>query len=55
VRNNQHVPAFRYHLGLALYEKGDKVAARRELQTALADHPSRQDEQRINELLKKLG
>jgi tetratricopeptide (TPR) repeat protein len=55
VRNNQHVPSFRYHLGLALYAKGDKVAARKELQTALADHPSRQDEQRINELLKKLG
>jgi tetratricopeptide (TPR) repeat protein len=55
VRRNQHVPAFRYHLALALYEKGDKAAARKELRTALTDHPSRQDEQRINELLKKLG
>jgi len=55
VRKTPHNPAFRYHLGLALYEKGDKVAARRELQTALADHPTRQDEQRIKELLKTLG
>jgi tetratricopeptide (TPR) repeat protein len=55
VRKNPHFPAFRYHLGMALYEKGDKAAARRELQTALADHPSRQDEERIKELLKKLG
>jgi Flp pilus assembly protein TadD len=55
VKKNPHFPAFRYHLGLALYEKGDKTAARRELQTALADHPGKQDEQRIKELLKKLG
>jgi tetratricopeptide (TPR) repeat protein len=55
VRKNPHFAIYRYHLGLALYENGDKAAARRELQTALADHPSRQDAQRINELLKKLG
>jgi len=55
VRKNPHFAAFRYHLGLALYANGDKARARLELKTALADHPSRQDEQRINELLKKLG
>jgi tetratricopeptide (TPR) repeat protein len=55
VRKNPHFAAFHYHLGLALYAKGEKAAARLELNTALANHPSRQDEQRINELLKKLG
>lgn len=54
VRKNPHVPAFRYHLGLALYFKGDKSAARRELQAALADQPTREDEQRIKDLIKKL-
>lgn len=55
VRRYPRYPVFRYHLGLTLYEKGDKAGARRELQTALNDHPARQDEQRIKELLKKLG
>jgi tetratricopeptide (TPR) repeat protein len=55
VRQNPHFPAFRYHLGLALYENGDKTGARKELRAALADHPSKQDEQRIKELLGKLG
>jgi tetratricopeptide (TPR) repeat protein len=46
---------FRYHLGLALYQKGDRTAARKELQAALSDHPSPQDQQRIRELLQKLS
>lgn len=46
---------FRYHLGLALYQKGDKYAARKELQAALSDHPSQQDQQRIRELLQKIS
>ncbi len=45
VRKNPHFAAFHYHLGLALYAKGNKDAARSELHTALGDHPSRQDEQ----------
>ncbi len=49
------VAPFRYHLGLALYEKGDKAAAMKELQAALASHPSREDESRIKELMNKIG
>lgn len=55
VNRHPRFAPFRYHLALALYENGDKAGARRELQTALADHPTKQDEQRIKELLKKLG
>ena len=55
VRKYPHFPAFRYHLGLALYEKGDKTAARKELRAALADHPTDQDAQKIKDLLAKLG
>jgi tetratricopeptide (TPR) repeat protein len=47
---------FHYHLGLALYMKGEKAAARKELQSALASgHPSTEDKARIHELLEKLG
>lgn len=46
---------FRYHLGLALYVKGDKAAARKELQGALAGHPSEEDTARIRELLQKIS
>jgi tetratricopeptide (TPR) repeat protein len=48
-------PIFRYHLGLALYEKGDKTAARKELQSALSGHPSAEDTARIRELLQKIS
>jgi tetratricopeptide (TPR) repeat protein len=44
-------PSFRYHLGLALFQKGDKTVAKKELQAALANHPSPQETVRIRELL----
>jgi tetratricopeptide (TPR) repeat protein len=47
-------PKFHYHFGLALYQKGDKVSARKELETALKDKPSKDDEAKIRELLGKL-
>jgi tetratricopeptide (TPR) repeat protein len=46
---------FHYHLGLALYMKGDKPAARKELQSALAGNPSAEDKARIQELLHKIS
>ena len=46
---------YRYHLGLAFYESGDKARARKELRDALATHPSRKDVLRINELLARAG
>jgi tetratricopeptide (TPR) repeat protein len=55
VRKYPEAATFRYHLGMALVETGDKGRARKELQTALASHPSRQDEARIKQLLGKIG
>jgi len=55
VKKYPNYPTFRYHLGMALFEKGDKKSAKRELETALAAHPSRQDEARIKELLGKIS
>jgi tetratricopeptide (TPR) repeat protein len=55
VRKYPEYAGFRYHLGLALYARGDKAGARRELQAALDKHPSPQDKVRIKELLDKIG
>jgi len=46
---------FHYHFGLALYMGGDKPAARKELQYALAGNPSPEDKARIEELLHKIS
>ncbi len=48
-------PIYHYHYGMALQEKGDRASAKRELQKALADGPSKPQEQEIKDLLSKLG
>ncbi len=53
-RRYPNSPSFRYHLGLALFQKGDKTVAKKELQAALANHPSPQETVRIRELLNGL-
>jgi predicted Zn-dependent protease len=45
---------FHYHYGMALYQKGDKPATKVELQKALQDKPSKDDEAKIRDLLAKL-
>jgi len=45
---------YRYHLGMALYQKGDKVKAKQELQAALAQKPSKEEEANIKELIAKI-
>ena len=47
--------SFRYHLGLALLQKGEKAVARKELEAALANHPSPQETTRIRELLSEIS
>ena len=46
-------PTFRYHYAMALLQKGDKPSARRELQTAMKDNPSKDVAGKIQELLAK--
>jgi len=48
-------PTFRYHLAMVLLENGEKARARRELDTALGDHPSREDSAQIKALLGKIS
>ena len=52
------VPAqaiFRYHLGLAYSQKGDKTRALKELQDALKFNPTKPDRDKIQQLITRLG
>ncbi|MBE7541610.1 MAG: CPBP family intramembrane metalloprotease [Solibacteraceae bacterium] len=44
-------PVYHYHLGMALYQKGDRGGAKQSLQTALSLRPAKDDEVKIRELL----
>jgi tetratricopeptide (TPR) repeat protein len=48
-------PIYHYHLGMALYQKGDRGGAKQSLQTALTLRPAKDDEVKIRELLTKVG
>ncbi len=48
-------PTFRMHLGMALLQKGDKTRAKQELQTALTNRPTKEEETNIRTLLSKIG
>lgn len=48
-------PTYHYHLGMALYQKGDRGGAKQSLQTALSLRPSKDEEVKIRELLTKLS
>lgn len=51
VRQYPKNSVFHYHLGIALLEGGDKVGAKAELQSALANQPSQEDERSVRDLL----
>ena len=46
---------YHYHLGYALYQKGNKQDARQSLQTALSLKPTKDDEAQIRQLMGKVG
>jgi tetratricopeptide (TPR) repeat protein len=54
VRKKPDNPVFRYHYGMALLQKGDRLSAKREFETALRNNPSRDDASKIQELLRTL-
>jgi tetratricopeptide (TPR) repeat protein len=55
VRKYPNYATYHYHLGMALYETGDKTRAKKELRDALNSHPSAKDALRIKELLARAG
>jgi tetratricopeptide (TPR) repeat protein len=55
VRANPHSSTFRYHLGEAFEQKGDKQGAVRELTAALHENPPAAEEKNIRDLLRRLG
>ncbi len=54
VRQYPQNPVYRYHLGMALLEKGDRAKAKTEFENALANRPSHEDELKVKELLSRL-
>jgi tetratricopeptide (TPR) repeat protein len=46
---------FRYHLGMAFSQKGDKPRALEQLHRALQENPSREEKQQIEQLMNRLG
>ena len=44
-------PQFHYHYGMALLQKGDKPSAKKELEIAIRNNPSKDDAGRIRQLL----
>jgi tetratricopeptide (TPR) repeat protein len=54
VQKDPKNPTFHYHYGMALLQKGDKPSAKRELETAMKDNPSKDDAAKIQDLLRKI-
>ncbi len=48
-------PTFHLHLAMALYQKGDRPLAKKELEAALRKKPSERDQTQIKRLLAKVG
>ncbi len=48
-------PTFHLHLAMALYQKGDRPTAKKELQTALRNKPNEREQTEIKQLLAKVG
>ena len=55
VAKNPHQSTYRFHLGMALAMKGDKVRALQELKKALEDSANEQEKKDIKERIAKLG
>ena len=48
-------PTYHYHYAMALLQKGDRENAKKECQSALADKPSKTQENEIRQLMAKVG
>ena len=55
VKNEPERAMYRYHFAMALYQKGDRESAKREVEAALKAKPGKEEEARIRDLMAKLG
>jgi len=55
VQKEPHASTYRYNLGMAYYQKGDKPAALKQLQEALKDNPPKSESDKIKELIGRIG
>ncbi|HYP04813.1 MAG TPA: tetratricopeptide repeat protein, partial [Bryobacteraceae bacterium] len=55
VKNEPDRAMYRYHYAMALYQKGDKASAKKELEAALRAKPAKDEEGKIRDLMAKLG
>jgi Flp pilus assembly protein TadD len=55
VQKSPERSTFHYHLAMALFQKGDKVEAKRECEAALRFRPEKDEEAKIRELMSKLS
>jgi len=46
---------YHFHLGIALSQKGDKTKALEQIKEALKYNPSKEEKQKIQELITRLG
>jgi tetratricopeptide (TPR) repeat protein len=55
VNKQPNQPTFRYHLGMAFSQKGDRPRAIQQLQQALKQNPPLDERERIQQLMNRLG
>ena len=55
VNKNPDNPIFHLHLAQALYQKGDRPQAKKELENALRNKPAEREQAKIKELMAKVG
>ena len=54
IRKTPENPAFHLHLAMALYQKGDRPLAKKELETALQNKPTEKEQIKIKQMLAKV-
>jgi tetratricopeptide (TPR) repeat protein len=54
VNKQPHSATYRYHLGMALLQKGDRPAALKEFKTALSENPPKAERDKIQDSIQKI-
>ena len=55
LQNKPDHVTWRYHLAIALFQKGDKLQAKKELETAMKNSPRQDEMSKIKELMGRIG